>query len=75
MILITHLRHKCIGCNSCVESAPDLWIMSNKDGKSYLRKSDKKGKYYTLKTSILEYDTNKEAADNCPVNIISVKIL
>jgi ferredoxin len=73
MIQIIHLRHKCIGCNACVEAAPTRWIMSKKDGKSYLRKSVRKGDYYILKIPDLEYEENLLAAQNCPVNIIQVR--
>ncbi len=73
MIQIIHLRHKCIGCNACVEAAPSHWVMSKKDGKSYLRKSKRKGDYYILKVSDLEYEENLLAAENCPVKIIDVK--
>ena len=72
MIKVIQLRHKCIGCNACVEAAPEHWIMSKTDGKSYLRKSEMKGKYFILELPDWEYDKNKLAADNCPVNIITV---
>ena len=45
MIIITQQRHKCIGCNYCVELAPDRWIMSDKDGKSVLVEGKGKGGY------------------------------
>ncbi len=72
MIKIIHHRHKCIGCNSCVESAPDHWVMSKKDGKSMLKKSLQKGNYYILELPEWEYESQMEAARNCPVNIIRV---
>lgn len=75
MIQITQLRRKCIGCNACVEAAPMQWIMSKKDGKSYLRKAQQKGAYYILNVSEFEYEENVRAAQNCPVNIIWVKRL
>jgi len=75
LIQIIHLRHKCIGCNACIESAPNQWVMSQKDGKSYLRKSKEKGKYFILEAEDWEYDENAEAQKNCPVNIITVKKL
>lgn len=49
--------------------------MSKKDGKSYLRKSKEKGKYFILEAEDWEYDENAEAQKNCPVNIITVKKL
>ncbi|MDH5610468.1 MAG: ferredoxin [Cyclobacteriaceae bacterium] len=73
MIKIVHLRHKCIGCNACVESSPDHWVMSKTDGKSYLKKSTQKGKYYILELPEWERDAQQEAARNCPVKIITVR--
>jgi ferredoxin len=74
MVIVTLQRNKCIGCNYCVEMAPKQFQMSKKDGKSILLKStDKKG-FHTIKShdvSILEPSEN--AAQACPVNIISVK--
>jgi len=75
MIQILFLRRKCIGCNSCVEIAPDHWVMSNTDGKSFLRKGEKKGDYFVKKVPYLEFEKNKKAAENCPVKIITVKEL
>lgn len=76
MVIITLQRNKCIGCNYCVELAPNQFQMSKKDGKSVLLHSkDKKG-FFTLKTTendILE--TCKDAAKACPVKIISVKLV
>ena len=73
MIQITQLRHKCIGCNACVEAAPEHWIMSKKDGKSFLRKSEKKGDFHILEVPDFAYEENLLAAKNCPVNIIWLK--
>ncbi len=36
MIQILFYRQKCIGCNACVEAAPERWRMSRKDGKCHL---------------------------------------
>jgi ferredoxin len=72
MIKVIHLRHKCIGCHACVESAPEHWVMSGNDGKSYLKKSIIKGKYYILELQDWEYEAQAEASRNCPVNIIQV---
>lgn len=74
MVVVTLQRSKCIGCNYCVELAPGKFAMSRKDGKSVLLHSvDKKG-FFTLKEpnhSVLEEIEN--AANACPVRIISVK--
>lgn len=73
MIKIVQLRHKCIGCNACVEAAPEEWVISGNDGKAYLKKSVQKGKYYILEVEDWKYNENKLAADNCPVKIIDVR--
>jgi len=74
MVVVTLQRDKCIGCNYCVEMAPDQFQMSKKDGKSVLLHSkDAKG-FFTLKSydhSILE--SCELAVKACPVKIISVK--
>ena len=73
MIKVIQLRHKCIGCNACVEAAPEHWVMSKNDGKSHLRKSVKKGNFYILELPDWEYEKNKLAARNCPVKIIDIR--
>lgn len=74
MVVITLQRHKCIGCNYCVEFAPKQFQMSKKDGKTVLLHGvDKKG-FFTLKSNdytILEACENASKA--CPVKIIDVK--
>jgi len=74
MIVITLQRKKCIGCNYCVEFAPEQYRISKKDGKSVLLQSVEKRGFHTLKStdeSILE--VNLKAKEACPVKIISVK--
>ncbi len=73
MIRIIHHRIRCIGCNYCVEVAPDRWDMSMDDGKSYLIDSIEKKGIYIVKASDDEYDSNSEAANICPINIIKVE--
>lgn len=76
MIVITLQRNKCIGCNYCVELAPNQFQMSKKDGKSVLLHSQNKKGFFTLKSnenSIFEECENASKA--CPVKIISVKML
>ena len=75
MIQIVQLRHKCIGCNACVEAAPEYWRMSKADGKCYLLKAKQKGDFYMINAPDFAYDENYKAAKNCPVNIITVKQL
>jgi ferredoxin len=72
MITIIQQRTKCIGCNYCVELAPQRWRMSKKDGKSVLLESkDKKG-FWIVKVREDELESNQQAAKACPVNIIQV---
>lgn len=74
MVVVTLQRAKCIGCNYCVELAPEQFQMSKKDGKSVLlHAKDKKG-FFTIKSlneDIL--DNAIKAKEACPVKIISVK--
>lgn len=74
MVVITLQRNKCIGCNYCVELAPEQFQMSKKDGKTVLiHGQDKKG-FFTLKSqNELIFEDCDKAAKACPVNIISVK--
>lgn len=75
MVIITLQRKKCIGCNYCVEVAPEQFRMSQKDGKSTLINAyDRKG-FHTLKEANNEmFEQAKHAADLCPAKIISVKM-
>lgn len=73
MVIITHQREKCIGCNYCVELAYDRWRMSKKDGKCTLLGSENRKGFHTVKVGDDEFDENVRAAEACPVNIIQVK--
>lgn len=73
MVIITHQREKCIGCNYCVELAYDRWRMSKKDGKVTLLGGENRKGFYTVKVGDEEFDENQRAAEACPVNIIKVK--
>ncbi len=74
MVVVTLQRNKCIGCNYCVELAPDQFQMSKKDGKSVLLHSQDKKGFFTIKSNddFIFEDCDK-AAKACPVKIISVK--
>lgn len=74
MVIVTLQRDKCIGCNYCVEFAPDYFRMSKKDGKSVLLKSVERKGFHTIKTNMPEsFELCDKAAKACPVRIISVK--
>jgi ferredoxin len=72
MVIITHYREKCIGCNACVEWAPEQWCISRKDGKSVLLRSTKKKGVYVARVPDQYYEANRQAARACPVKIIKV---
>ena len=69
---IVHYRDACIGCNACVEVAPDSWEMSDEDGKANLKRSACKKNTQVADISDVEVEKNVEAAELCPVNIIRV---
>lgn len=73
MPTVIQRRHKCIGCNYCVELAPDFWRMSRRDGKSVLLGATEKKGNYVLKIAESEKDANQRAAEACPVKIIDVR--
>ena len=74
MVIITLQRNKCIGCNYCVEMAPQEFQMSKKDGKTVLLHGKEKKGFFTLKSNDYDIlDRCENAAKACPVNIISVK--
>ncbi len=74
MLVITHYRSKCIGCNACVEIAPGQWKMSRKDGKSVLLGAKQKRYAHTGYFDEAHYEENAKAAEACPVNIIKVSL-
>ena len=73
MVIISHQREKCIGCNYCVEFAFNRWWMSKKDGKVTLIGGTNKKGFHTFKAGDEEFEENKRAAASCPVKIIQVK--
>jgi len=73
MVIVTHQREKCIGCNYCVELAYAHWRMSKKDGKATLLGAVNKKGFHTVRLNDEEQEANEAAAKACPVNIISVK--
>jgi ferredoxin len=75
MVQITYQRSKCIGCNSCVEAAPERWRVSKKDGRCNLIEGIAKKGIYRALISLDEYAQNLQAAANCPVKIIQLEIL
>lgn len=76
---IIHQRQECIGCNSCVNIAPQTWFMDEKEGKAKLVGAVKKGKLFVAEffgcNEVFEcdYELNQAAADACPMHIIKVQ--
>ena len=73
MIRITQHRHKCIGCNACVEAAQHRWRLSKKDGKCTLIGGKEKKGWHSVIVLDDELEENLLAAKNCPVNIIRIE--
>lgn len=73
MPLIIHQREKCIGCNYCVEIAPEQWRMSKKDGKSVLLGALNKKGFWSVKINDYQVEANEKAAQACPVKVIQVR--
>lgn len=75
MVRIVFLRHKCIGCNACVEAAPDRWRVSRKDGRCNLVGGDQKQGIFRTLVSLDEFERNEVARKNCPTRAIQVDIV
>jgi len=69
---IIHYRSKCIGCNSCVEHAPEQWKISELDGKSDLQGAADKRGVHVIDIREDQVAKNELAAADCPVRIIKV---
>ncbi|MFC1691307.1 ferredoxin [Nanoarchaeota archaeon] len=69
---VEHDKPNCIGCGACAAVCPESWEMVE-DGKSKL-KGAKEGENQieTKEIEDAEFDSNKEAADSCPVNVIHI---
>ncbi|MBI2258928.1 MAG: ferredoxin [Flavobacteriia bacterium] len=70
MIKVLQLRHKCIGCNACVEADKYRWRMSKKDGKSTLIAGKEKKGWFIAVVEDEEENRLETAKKHCPVNII-----
>ena len=65
MITITQQRARCIGCNYCVEAAPQRWRMSKRDGRSVLIDAKERRGFWTVKVPEDELAANEKAAQFC----------
>ena len=75
MIQIVYHRKTCIGCNYCIELAPERWMMNKKDGKSVLLGSTNKKGFFTAEVHNDEHKVNNLIAKVCPVKIIHINKL
>ena len=73
MVRIVFYRGKCIGCNGCVEAAPERWRVSKRDGRCNLIEGKEKKGVFKAIVGLDEYEPNLQAAANCPVKIIKVE--
>jgi ferredoxin len=60
MVKIKQDREKCIGCGACVSVCPSNWEFDGPKAKP-------------KKTEVDDLGCNKEAADICPVNCITIE--
>ncbi len=72
MANIIHYRNKCIGCCICYEMQPELWRMSNRDGKANLLNALEKKSIYKLSAHQHNLSTTEKVATACPVKIIKI---
>ena len=75
MIQIAYQRKKCIGCNYCIELAPERWKMNKKDGRSVLLGARNIKGLYKVEVDEVEYQANKASAKVCPMKIIRINKL
>jgi len=69
---VLHFKKNCISCGACAVINPDFWEM-DAEGMADLKGSTKVGDHFELEIDEKDKDSNQEAADVCPVNIIQVK--
>ena len=71
--LLEHNRPDCIGCGACAAVAPEFWEM-NDDGKSDITDGkDRDDAWQEREIEEKDFETNKHAAESCPVNVIHLK--
>lgn len=70
MIRVLQHRHKCIGCNACVEADKFRWRISKKDGKCTLIGGIEKKGWFQVLVDDEEESQLTAAAAHCPVRII-----
>lgn len=69
---IQHFRKDCIGCNACVQYAPQTWSMNEADGKVDLIDGVTNGNTVTAELLAGDLEANRSASASCPVKIIKI---
>ncbi len=69
---VVQKHEECIGCGTCVAMCPKFWEMGE-DGKAYLKGGKKNSETGEYEMEVKEWECNKDAADACPVQIISLR--
>lgn len=70
---VIHRKKECISCGACAAICPDYWEM-DEEGMAQLKGSKRKDDLWEREIEGEEARaTNQEAADCCPISIISVK--
>ena len=69
---VLHFKKDCISCGACAAINPKFWEM-DPEGLADLKGSAKVDDHYELEIDEKDKDSNQEAAEVCPVNIIHVK--
>jgi len=70
--LLEHNKNDCIGCGACAAVNPAFWEM-NDDGKSDINGGKQRSDgWQQLEIDEKAFESNKEAAEACPVNVIHI---
>jgi ferredoxin len=69
---IVHYKNDCISCGACAAINPEFWEM-DPEGLAELKGSKDVKNHKELVIEEKDRESNQEAADVCPVNIIHVK--
>ena len=69
---VVHFKKECISCGACAAINPEFWEM-DEEGLAQLKGAKEVEDHWELEISEKDKESNQEAADVCPVNIIHVK--
>jgi ferredoxin len=72
MIQISHKRSECIGCDACVEAAPNYWKMDEDGLASLIKIKSQKGTMVYGEGFNEDKEELTQSAESCPVDIIRI---